>query len=109
MERDRGTIAATTGADGVVSDVHDRSGRRGAGARCSRSAIPTSRQQSLRGNAVFRWEYRPGSVLYVAWTQSRVADRMRSATLDFTRDRRALLAARPDNIFLVKASWWLPR
>ena len=25
-----------------------------------------------------------------------------------TRDRSALLAARPDNIFLVKASWWLP-
>jgi len=65
-------------------------------------------EQSLRGNAVFRWEYRPGSVLYVAWTQSRLAD-SGFGDLQFDRDRTALFAARPDNIFLVKASWWLPR
>ncbi|HSQ29296.1 MAG TPA: DUF5916 domain-containing protein [Gemmatimonadaceae bacterium] len=69
---------------------------------------PNFTQQSLRGNAVFRWEYRPGSVLYVAWTQSRAADGV-FGDLDLARDRTALLAARPDNIFLVKASWWLPR
>ena len=69
---------------------------------------PDFSEQSLRGNAVFRWEYRPGSVLYFAWTQSRLSD---SAFGDsqFTRDRDALFAARPQNIFLVKASWWLPR
>src|SRR5690606_37410579 len=27
--------------------------------------------RSLRGNAVFRWEYRPGSTLYLVWTQDR--------------------------------------
>jgi hypothetical protein len=71
-------------------------------------ANPNFSQQSLRGNAVFRWEYRPGSVLYVAWTQSRAADAP-FGDLDLARDRSALLATRPDNIFLVKASWWLPR
>jgi hypothetical protein len=62
----------------------------------------------LRGNAVFRWEYRPGSVLYFAWTQERDGDSA-FGDLDFPRDRIALLAARPHNVFLVKASWWLPR
>jgi hypothetical protein len=69
---------------------------------------PNFSQQSLRGNAVFRWEYRPGSVLYVAWTQSRFADEA-FGDLELQRDRSALLAARPDNILLVKASWWLTR
>jgi hypothetical protein len=69
---------------------------------------PDFSQRSLRGNAVFRWEYRPGSVLYVAWTQSRVSDAT-FGDLNFQRDRTALMATRPDNIFLVKASWWLPR
>src|SRR5262249_12878978 len=27
--------------------------------------------KSLRGNAVLRWEYKPGSTLYFVWTQSR--------------------------------------
>jgi hypothetical protein len=69
---------------------------------------PDFSRQSLRGNAVFRWEDRPGSVLYVASTQSRAADGA-LGNLDLARDRTALLAARPDNILLVKASWWLPR
>jgi hypothetical protein len=69
---------------------------------------PNFSQQSLRGNAVFRWEYRPGSVIYVAWTQSRAADAA-FGDLRFDRDRDALLAAKPDNIFLVKASWWVGR
>jgi hypothetical protein len=62
--------------------------------------------RSLRGNAVLRWEYRPGSTLYVAWQQMRqgiapVGD------FAFGRDRAALFATRPDNILVVKASYWL--
>ena len=62
----------------------------------------------MRGNAVFRWEYRPGSVVYVAWTQSRLGDQA-FGDLNLSRDRSDLLAARPDNILLVKASLWIPR
>ena len=29
---------------------------------------------SLQSNAVLRWEYRPGSVLYVVWTHGRQAE-----------------------------------
>lgn len=60
----------------------------------------------LRGNAVLRWEWRPGSTLYVAWQQQRFDE---DAVGDFRmgRDRSALFGARPDNVFLVKVSYWL--
>jgi hypothetical protein len=51
--------------------------------------------RSLRGNAVLRWEFRPGSTLYFAWTQTRSdveqigADRdHESATRSRCPDRR---------------------
>jgi hypothetical protein len=104
--RDRGTIASSANADGAVTYTVDPDGA--GAARPFTFADPNFSQQSLRGNAVFRWEYRPGSVLYVAWTQSRSASAA-FGDLDFERDRSALMATRPDNIFLVKASWWLTR
>ena len=62
--------------------------------------------RSLRGNAVLRWEWRPGSTLYVAWQQSRQSyDPIDD--FDFDRDRRALFDAQPDNILVIKASYWL--
>jgi hypothetical protein len=71
-------------------------------------ANPDFNFRSLRGNAVFRWEYMPGSTLYLAWAHSRSASEA-IGDFDFGRDRDALLASKPDNIFLVKASWWLTR
>jgi hypothetical protein len=105
--RDRGSISATRDASGIVD--HYTIDPDGAGpAQSFAIDNPNFSQRSLRGNAVFRWEYRPGSVLYVAWTQSRSSDAP-FGDLDFPRDKSALFATRPDNIFLVKASWWLPR
>ena len=105
--RDAGTIAETRGKQRVVATYTvDPDGRGPAPSFTFDN--PDFSQQSLRGNAVFRWEYRPGSVLYLAWTQSRAADAA-FGDLRFNRDRHALFAARPDNIFLVKASWWMPR
>ena len=105
--RDRGTIAATRDATGMVSTYTIDPDGTGPAAPFT-IGNPDFTEQSLRGNAVFRWEYRPGSVLYVAWTQSRLNDTA-FGDLQFDRDRSALLATRPDNILLVKASWWLPR
>ena len=62
--------------------------------------------RSLRGNAVLRWEWREGSTMYVAWQQSR-GDVDPIGDFDFGRDRAALFATRPDNIFLVKLNYWL--
>jgi hypothetical protein len=63
---------------------------------------------SLRGNAVLRWEYSPGSTLFLVWTQNR-SD---TETIGSFRTGRALgrlFDAQADNIFMVKVSyWWNP-
>ena len=61
--------------------------------------------KSLRGNAVLRWEYRPGSTLYFVWTQSR-SDSEVLGTFEFNRSMSKLWSARPDNIFMVKFTYW---
>jgi hypothetical protein len=69
--------------------------------------------RSLQGNAVFRWEWRPGSTLFLVWQQNR-ASRLLAESLDdrvgefdFSRDARALFGIQPDNIFLIKVNYWL--
>lgn len=62
--------------------------------------------RSLRGNAVLRWEWRPGSTLYLAWQQRR-EDFANVGDFEFDRDRRALFDAPPDDIFLLKVNYWL--
>ena len=64
--------------------------------------------RSLRGTAVMRWEYRPGSTLFFVWTQERDGfDTF--GNFDFNRDRSALFRDRPTNVFQVKATYWLGR
>ena len=105
--RDRGTIRGLTDRFGLVTDYEidpDASGV----AQPFTIANPDFNVRSLRGNAVFRWEYRPGSTVYVVWTQSR-SNESPLGDFDFRRDRRALLRAHPDNIFLVKLNYWIGR
>ncbi|MGQ0815347.1 MAG: DUF5916 domain-containing protein [Gemmatimonadota bacterium] len=63
--------------------------------------------RSLRGNAVFRWEYTPGSTLFLVWTQDRSSQEI-AGDLDFGRDRRALFNSPANHVFLVKLNYWLP-
>ncbi len=63
--------------------------------------------RSLRGTAVLRWEWRSGSTLYLAWQQSRADYERGVGNFDFGRDRSALFAAQPDNIFVLKVNYWL--
>ena len=67
---------------------------------------PNFNFRSLRGNAVVRWEYRPGSTLFFVWQQNR-SDTDPLGNFNFGRDRDALFDAHPDNIFLVKATYWI--
>ncbi len=64
--------------------------------------------KSLRGNAVLRWEYLPGSTIYVVWTQNR-EDFENTGSFNLGNSMRRLTRGRPDNIFMVKLSyWWNP-
>jgi hypothetical protein len=67
---------------------------------------PDFNYRSLRGNAVVRWEFRPGSTLFLVWTQSR-EDSAPIGDFQLGRDLRGLAGTRPTNIFLVKMSYWL--
>jgi hypothetical protein len=71
-------------------------------------ANPDFNFRSLRGTAVLRWEYRPGSTLFFVWNQVR-SDAVSVGDFDFTRDRQALFSAHPDNVFVVKMNYYLGR
>ncbi len=62
--------------------------------------------RSLRGNAVLRWEYHPGSTLYVVWTRSGESALGRGR-IDFGDDASALFRGPSQNIFLIKINYWL--
>jgi hypothetical protein len=63
--------------------------------------------RSVRGSAVVRWEFRPGSALYVVWNENR-ADVIPTGDFSFRRDLRAIPTAPSHDVFLVKLSYWLP-
>jgi hypothetical protein len=62
---------------------------------------------SLRGTAVMRWEWRPGSTLFLVWQQSRSDYITNGGHFDLSRDTDAMFDARPDNIFMFKVTYWL--
>lgn len=63
--------------------------------------------RSIRGNAVVRWEFRPGSALYVVWNENR-EDVVPIGDFQLRRDLSALPDAAARDVFLVKVSYWLP-
>ncbi len=109
--RDVGSIKALSNGTGYCVDP--------TGATANASACPTSPSQdfvvpnpnfntrSLRGNAVLRWEYRPGATIYFVWQQMRFDDTP-FGNFQFSRDQSYLLRAPADNVFLIKVNYWLP-
>lgn len=63
-------------------------------------------QKQFNSNMVVRWEYRPGSALFVVWSQGRFQDDRHLGDFVPGRDYKDLFSSRPDNTFLVKASYW---
>jgi Domain of unknown function (DUF5916)/Carbohydrate family 9 binding domain-like len=69
---------------------------------------PDFRTHSLRGNAVVRWEYRPGSALFFVWQQQREDFLPFEGDFRTSRETRGIFG-RPSNVFLVKATYWFAR
>jgi hypothetical protein len=61
--------------------------------------------KAIQTNAVFRWEYQPGSTLYLVWQQDRSQSTSHN---DFrlNRDFNHLFEVKPTNVFLIKFSYW---
>jgi hypothetical protein len=71
----------------------------------SEAENPGFNVRSLRGNAVLRWEYRPGSALFLVWQQQRQGQ---ESFGDFQpgRDFSELFRAPATNVLMLKATYW---
>ncbi len=67
---------------------------------------PDFNEQSFNLNVVLRWEYLPGSTLFVVWSQARSAESSDFFT-SFGEDVTEVFRAAPANVMMVKATlWW---
>ncbi|MDH4223063.1 MAG: carbohydrate binding family 9 domain-containing protein, partial [candidate division Zixibacteria bacterium] len=61
-------------------------------------------RREFASNLILRWEYRPGSTLYLVWTQGRYNyDR---GEFHLRKDFSHLFSTIPYNTFLIKANYW---
>jgi hypothetical protein len=67
---------------------------------------PDFNYRAFRTTNVLRWEYRPGSTLYVVWQQGR-EDTAANGRFRYGQDVRNLFGVPANNVFLVKFSYWL--
>jgi len=65
--------------------------------------------QEFRSNVVFRWEYRPGSTLFLVWSQGREGFAPMEGGRSFAGDLDQLFSRRANDTFLVKLSYWFSR
>jgi len=66
---------------------------------------PDVKRQVFNSNLVGRWEFRPGSTLYMVWTNTRFQD---SAPQDKTiwNSFGNILNVKAQNVFMIKFSYW---
>jgi hypothetical protein len=62
---------------------------------------------SFRSNVVLRWEWRPGSTLYMVWQMDRADSEVLGSHIDIGDMFRSVRAP-GSNFFVVKTSFWLP-
>jgi hypothetical protein len=83
-----------------AADYSDRFGDAGA------ALAPDFTVRQLRTNLVLRWEYLPGSTLYVIWSHQRdgvISD----GRIDLANDVRSLAADPSKHALIVKLSYWV--
>lgn len=61
--------------------------------------------RQFRSNLVIRWEYHPGSTLYLVWSQGRTSNDS-NGLFSYGSDMKDLFKITPHNVFLVKFSYW---
>jgi len=66
---------------------------------------PNFNFRQFRSNLVIRWEYHPGSTLYLVWSQGRTSTGS-GGIFSYENDTRELFGTVPNNVFLVKLSYW---
>jgi hypothetical protein len=67
---------------------------------------PDFNYRSFRTTNVLRWEYRPGSSLFLVWQQGK-SETQEYGDFHFSRDLGGVFSAPSHNVFLIKFSYWL--
>jgi hypothetical protein len=104
-------------SSGTYTDVREVSATPGAAAYDARFQAYTPpagtdlafSYRQLKTNTVLRWEYRPGSTLFLVWAHGREAytpDEPRQPWMD---DLGEIFDLQADHTFLLKVSYWLNR
>ncbi len=65
--------------------------------------------KQFSSNVVLRWEYLPGSTLFVVWNQGRIGSLPAEGSSGYQGDIRDLFRLHPMNTFLVKVAYWINR
>ena len=65
---------------------------------------PDFNVQEFLSNLVIRWEYNPGSSVYLVWSQTR-SNSNTSGMMDYSNDMEDLFSEKPHNVFLIKFSY----
>ncbi|MFH1844321.1 MAG: DUF5916 domain-containing protein, partial [bacterium] len=68
-------------------------------------SLPDFNYRAFNSNLVVRWEYQPGSLLYLVWSQSRTGS-LSTGDFDLQRDLDSLFEVHPHNVFLIKLNKW---
>jgi hypothetical protein len=71
-------------------------------------ANPDFLVRSLRSNLVLRWEYAPGSTVFLVWNHGRSGSAADPTFRAFDGIRR-LFADTQRNTFLIKVSYWISK
>ena len=61
--------------------------------------------RQFRSNFVVRWEYLPGSTLFLVWSQGRTSSASNGSFM-YGNDMKELFGIQPHNVFLIKFSYW---
>lgn len=98
--RDRGTLLYDARTQSYTIDPD------AAGPLTPFTIRPNFNVRSLRGNAVLRWDYRPGSALYLVWQQRRSGFEP-LGDFESSKNVSEIFRTIPTNVFLIKATWWI--
>jgi hypothetical protein len=59
----------------------------------------------FRSNLVFRWEYKPGSQLFLVWSNDKT-EYLNPGSYGLNKMAKRISGASPNNIFLIKLNYW---
>jgi hypothetical protein len=67
---------------------------------------PNFNFRQLRSNVTLRWEYAPGSSVFVTWNRD-ASSTLADGHFDVSREVAALAHASPENLVMVKVNYWM--